>query len=391
VIIELKGVEFENKGAELMLQGILQRIELYWPDADIALTPGHKAPYKLRAAIGAWQKLSLRKSYLDANFLTKFLPRIIKAKLKGFGIVTEADIDVIIDASGFSYSDQWGSDLRVRHAAAEAGRLKAKGGAYIFMPQAMGPFKQESTQKLIKNGFPDAALVCARDEDTYNHLKQAGGEFSSLKQYKDFTNAVTGIVPSYFTDGEKKLCIIPNKNMVNPRNKNSQWLNSYVSTLVTYAHLAEENGLTPFLLNHEGDEDGEVIAEIIKQFGKPLEVIKEENPLMVKGIIQASRVAVCSRYHGCISALSSGKSCIGTSWSHKYERLYEEYNAEQLLIKPQMSRDQLSEVLALALDTESIVAQQIKSKALLFKQETEQLWLNVKKIVDSIAKAKVKH
>ncbi|SEK46691.1 Polysaccharide pyruvyl transferase family protein WcaK [Colwellia chukchiensis] len=388
MIIELKGVEFENKGAELMLHGILQRIEQYWPDAEIALTPGAKAPYKLRASLGAWQKLSLRKSYLDVNFLAKFLPNILTAKLKGFGIVTEADIDVIIDASGFSYSDQWGSDLRVRHAAAEASRLKAKGGAYIFMPQAMGPFNQDSTQKLIKNGFPNAALVCARDKDTYNHLFQASGGFSSLRQYKDFTNAVTGIVPEYFVDGDKKLCIIPNKNMVNPRNKHSQWLDSYIDTLVSFAHLAVEKKLTPFLLNHEGDEDGEVIAKIIEKFGQPLEVIKEENPLMVKGIIQASKVAVCSRYHGCISALSAGKSCIGTSWSHKYERLYEEYNAEALLIKPKMTHEALSEVLSLALDTESEVAKEVAKKASVFKQETEQLWQDVKAIVDSIAQAK---
>lgn len=386
MIIELKGVEFENKGAELMLRGILQRIETYWPDAEIALTPGPRASYKLRASIGAWQKLSLRKSYLDLNFFATKIPRLLRGKLSNWGLVTEADIDVIIDASGFSYSDQWGSDLRIRHAAAEAKRLNKKGKKYIFLPQAMGPFQNKSTKDLIKFGFPNASLVCARDSDTFSHLKNAGGEFPSLRQYKDFTNAVTGIVPEYFSDGESKLCIIPNKNMINPRNKNKEWINSYVDTLVTFAELAEVHELTPFLLNHEGDEDGEVIKLIKQKLGKSIEVIKEEDPLMVKGIIQSSRISVCSRYHGCISALSSGKTCIGTSWSHKYERLYEEYQAESLLIKATMSKEELNSVLEHALDNNSMTQENIKLNAKKFKLDTEVLWDEVRSVIDSIEK-----
>jgi len=384
MIIELKGVEFENKGAELMLRGILQRLAIHFPDADIALTPGPRASYKLRASISAWQKLSLRKSYLDLNSFAKYIPKILKLKLKSFGIVTEDDIDIIIDASGFSYSDQWGSDMRVRHAAAEAKRLKHKGGAYIFMPQAMGPFNQQSTQSLIKHGFPHASLVCARDDDTYSYLHNASGGFDSLKQYKDFTNAIKSIVPNDFIDGENKLCLIPNKNMVNPRNNNTQWLSSYVDTFVTFAKLAEKRGLTPFLLNHEGDEDGAVIAQIIESLGTELEVIKENDPLKVKGIIQNSRIAVCSRYHGCISALSSGKPCIGTSWSHKYERLYDEYEARNLLINPNMSETELAHVLDTALDTNSELVARINKQATLFKSETEHLWQEVFQIINKV-------
>ena len=384
MIIELKGVEFENKGAELMLRAILERIHAYWPDAQIAMTPGPKASYLERTSVGAWQKLSLRKSYLDLNGLCGYIPAPIRRYMKRWGVVLESDIDVIIDASGFSYSDQWGSDLRIRHAAAEARRLAARGKAYLFMPQAMGPFKAERTQKLIAEGFPHAALVCARDDDTWQHLKNAAGEFASLRQVKDFTNAVKGTVPDYFTDGERKMCIIPNKNMINPRNKNQGWLNRYIDTLVLFAQLSEQQGLTPFFLNHEGKEDGAVIEQALARLGKPYEVITESDPVKVKGIIQASRISLCSRYHGCISALSSGKPCIGTSWSHKYERLYEEYSATSLLITPDMTEQKMSEVLALALNEHSDIQQQIRERALQFKQETEQFWSEVKSIVDSV-------
>ena len=82
MIIELKGVEFENKGAELMLCGILQRIYSTWPDAQIALTPSPKASFLQRASVGAWQKLSLRKLYIDINGVSYHFPTSLKNYLK---------------------------------------------------------------------------------------------------------------------------------------------------------------------------------------------------------------------------------------------------------------------------------------------------------------------
>lgn len=386
MIIEIKGVEFENKGAELMLHGILQRIRLYWPHSEIALTPGPNAPYLMRSNVNAWQKLSLRKSIIDLNFLAYFLPGFIKKSFKKWGIVTEADINVIFDASGFSYSDQWGGDLRMRHAAAEAKRMKRKGMGYIFMPQAMGPFNRDSTKKIIKQGFPHASLVCARDDDTYRHLKKAGGNFESLRQYKDFTNAVDGVTPTYFLNGDSKLCIVPNKNMINPRNKNKEWIGSYIKTLAFFARTAKEHGLEVFFLNHEGPEDESVINEVNSLLDKKADIIRESDPLKVKGIIQSSRLSICSRYHGCISALSSGKACVGTSWSHKYERLYEEYECGELLVGPGMDESDLRSIFLKALDENSKVISDIQRNAKKFKEETEVFWSEIKEVVDEISK-----
>jgi polysaccharide pyruvyl transferase WcaK-like protein len=384
MIIELKGVEFENKGAELMLFGILERIHLYWPEAEIVLSPGRKSHYLKRAEIGAWQKLSLRKSYLDFNFISKYIPVMVKKKLRMWGVLTESDIDIVLDASGFSYSDQWGGNLRIRHAVSEIKRIESRGGKYIFMPQAMGPFKQERTKKLIQNGFPIASLVCARDKSSFDFIREASSEFESLKMFKDFTNSIVGLVPTYFTSGEKKVCIIPNKNMLETRNKNKGWDKSYVSTLVNFINISIDNGYIPFLLNHEGKEDKAVIDDVLREYGKPLKIIEESNPILVKGIIQASKLSICSRYHGCISALSSGKACIGTSWSHKYERLYEEYGALELLVKPGMTHQELTDVFIMALDDKSIVNAGIAVNSDAFKLETEGLWGVIKSIVDPV-------
>lgn len=383
MIIELKGVEFENKGAELMLQGLLQRIEQYWPEAEIALTPSAKANFQQRISVKAWQKLSLRKLYLDLNSLTYYLPKAARDYLKKWGVVTEADIDVVIDASGFSYSDQWSPKMSIRHLSAEIERNAKHQKPYIFMPQAMGPFSDAGVRKQIAKSFPKAALVCAREAATFKYIHDITGDFKALKQFGDFTNAVKGVLPEGFDTSKPMACIVPNKNMVNPRNKNKQWLECYESTLLAAVDIYRKKGLTPFFLNHEGAEDGELITRLNQSLPVPLDVIEEIDPLKVKGIIAASSAVLCSRFHGCISALSNGIACISTSWSHKYEHLHQGYKAEEFLLPAKVSKDELEHLIDKSLIVDSKAHKLIQQQALLFKQETEVLWAEVKAIIDA--------
>ena len=388
MFIELKGVEFENKGAELMLYAVLDKIKLYWPEAQIVLSPSSKAPYIKRTELGAWQKLSVRKLYIDLNELTYYIPKALRNWLKKWGILTEADIDMVIDASGFSYSDQWNPSMSIRHLSAEINRNHKHKKPYIFMPQAFGPFSSTSVKKNIAKSFHNAALVNAREQVSHKHLYDIMGESSNLQIYGDFTNAIDGILPSYFKDGHLKACIIPNKNMVNSRNNNKSWIDSYADTILTAIKIYQAKGLTPFFLNHEGKEDLTLINELNAQLSQPLEVYNEDNPLAVKGIIANSRGVLCSRFHGCVSALSNGIPCIGTSWSHKYEKLYSEYSASELLLTPNTASADIEKIIELTLDTdEQLITQHIKEKAQRFKVQTESLWNSVVKASNKYKKA----
>lgn len=381
MFIEIKGVQFVNKGAELMLASVVERVKEYWPEADIVLEGNPLSPYKSRAKLGAFQKLSLRKNIIDLNFISYYLPKAVRNYLKKWGVVTEADIDVVLDAAGFAYGDQWGT-LKIAHLGGELKRYKKNGCKYIFLPQALGTFSRAKDIKVLKQALPKAALICAREEDSYNNVRNIIGDASNLKQFPDFTNAVKGVVPEYWVDGQQKVCFIPNSNMIGVKNNNQDWKDNYVHIMTHLMKAVEELGLKPVLLNHEGTGDRDICNILNQQFDNKLELIEESDPLKVKGIIGGSKAIVCSRFHGCVSALSQGVVNLGTSWSHKYEQLFKEYGVSELLINPTSSDEQLTQLISSLFADDESYSTTINANAEKYKLVTETMWSTVVDVVN---------
>ncbi|WP_028771775.1 polysaccharide pyruvyl transferase family protein [Shewanella waksmanii] len=372
MMIEIKGSQFVNKGAELMVHAVIQQIKQRWPEAELVMAANPNSPYVERAKLGAYQKLSLRKNIVDLNIISYKLPKKFRHWLKHkWGIITEADITHVFDASGFAYGDQWGS-LTIKALAGEISRSKAHGQTYIFLPQALGPFTRTKDVSYLKRVLPEADLICAREDSSFKHVRDLIGDSPNLYKFPDFTNLVKGVLPEYFVDGQDKVLIIPNSNMISSRNNHSAWKENYLRVLNEAVSVVESRGLKAVLLNHEGTGDGEICDQVNQAAGGRLELIHEPNPLKVKGIIGASHAVICSRFHGCVSALSQGVPCIGTSWSHKYERLYEEYLQSECLIQPEISKEDLSKTLDIALELSNGQAQVEVRNAM--KTQSEDLW-----------------
>lgn len=381
MLIEIKGVQFVNKGAELMLYAILEQLKVHLPDAEICLAHNANSPYLKRAQIGAFQKVALLKNVIDLNRIFYFFPKKIRQYFKNrFGIVTEADIDVILDASGFSYGDQW-SDLVLHQVANEVTRLKTHNKKYIFLPQSLGPFTREENKKYAQKAFSNASLVFAREEPSFNHIEQLNGASTNLLRAPDFTNLLCPESSQIFAKYKDYFVVIPNSKMLSSKNKDTSWKANYVDVIKTLIEKALADGERVVILNHSGNDDSELCTLIQSGLSKVCDIIEPKTALEVKAVIGGAKAVVSSRFHGCVSALSQGIPCLATSWSHKYLELFKEYNSEHLLLNSKSSKDSLHISLEQVLNPEKQWLNGLKDNAQKYKLQSAEMWQRVVDVV----------
>ena len=86
------------------------------------------------------------------------------------------------------------------------------------------------------------------------------------------------------------------------------------------------------LLNHEGEKDLHLCSRIAASMGNSIPIITGLNAIETKAVVGAAYLVVSSRYHGVANALSSSVPCLATSWSHKYQKLLEEFGQGDCLV-----------------------------------------------------------
>ncbi|TPH18977.1 polysaccharide pyruvyl transferase family protein [Litorilituus lipolyticus] len=397
--IEIKGVQFSNKGAELMLVAIIEQLDNELGDYQITLSPGRFLPYEKRAKLGAWQKLSFRRGSIDLTGLISKLPSKILNFFKRYGLVTEKNVDVILDASGFAYGEQWG-DKSLLFTANEVIRCKKINKPYIFLPQAFGPFNQTRIREAARKIFSNASLTFPRDEHSYIAVMGTVGqnELGTIQLMPDFTCLVEPKpfekYQNQYTEAESKsICLIPNNKMVSKFHHTDaeQDTESYLNFLVTVGKYYQEQGWQVVLLNHEGKEDQAICQQIQEQLieGRHLnsvDIVEGLSAVDIKAFIGSVDAVVSSRFHGCVSALIQGVPCLATSWSHKYQMLFNEYGLLENVLDFKLKDHEIIEVLSAfnkELDKQS---QQSISHAEVVKRQTRNMWKQVFAMLEPINK-----
>ncbi|WGF87262.1 polysaccharide pyruvyl transferase family protein [Marinivivus vitaminiproducens] len=327
MMIEVKGIHFANQGAVLMLMATLQRLRQAFPQARFVIEP--RAPYPDRARFGLYQKLWGKRLGIEIGTLGGMVPNSVRNK---FGVVVDAEVDTILDLSGFAYSDSWGPAKIKNRMANHIGQWKRQGKQVILLPQALGPFENAAVREAFGAIVEHADLIFARDPQSLAYVEGAYGKRDNVKLGPDFSAIVSGYLPADRDRFRGRSCLIPNIRMMD---KTSGDLSGrYVEEMAGALARMDKEGTRPFVLVHEGAEDYELAEKIVAASGTGTEIVHETDPLITKGILGTTAFLVGSRFHGLVNALCQGVPVLGIGWSHKYRMLLRDYDSEDLLVDP---------------------------------------------------------
>lgn len=313
---EIYGLYLRNKGSQLMAVAIAQELGRRGLGTRLVVNPGFGS-YADRASIGAEQKLWFNGLPAWTNRLAG---RAVPRRLRGrFGLVLEPEIDVILDASGFRYSSQWGPE-KAEEAAREFARWHRQGKRIVLLPQAFGPFDDERTRRAIRAMAASAQVIYARDDTSRRALTDVIGP-EKVRQAPDFTTLLPGRPAPGVSLEPPYGCLVPNTRMLDM----TDWTEaSYVDLLRRAAGAMTREGVRPVVLLHEvGDSALGARVRDALPAGTPL--VAPRHPLELKGVLGGARIVVASRFHALVSALSQAVPSIATGWSHKYRELMRAY------------------------------------------------------------------
>lgn len=380
-VIELRGVEFHNKGAELMLYAILNRVRRELPGVVFVMETRSNAPIHKQRSVGIHTKLNMKKYGIDTSFWGRCIPLYLRNKM---GFVLEKDISIVLDGSGFAFGDFWGANKAGQRLADHIENWKNQGKKVIMLSQAFGDFKDEALRNKMSIILNHADLIFARDHYSYQYLQKISANKKHIHLRPDFTNLINGTVPDYFNPAIYEIGIIPNHKLLDSRVFSSN--DEYLEFLNSVILFILKKGKKPFFLIHEGSKDLKIAAQVNERYHLKVPVLKVEDPLHVKGIIGNSHAIVTSRFHGLVSALSQAIPCLCIGWSHKYLALMEDYHYPDGLIGEESLKGKALEMkmnLILDLDLIQHTKDVLKASSIQQKELAEDMWKMVFNVIEN--------
>ncbi len=338
MIVEVTGTGTANKGAELMLAAIRLHFWEVDPELRLVVTTNFGGVEK-RRHYGLGTRLD-RHNSRRSFMMMKFMPARFRAIL---GKAVEADIDAVIDASGFAFGDQCGPH-RVEAFARDVRRWKRQGKRVILLPQALGPFDDPRVRAAFRVVIEKSDLIYARDEISFEATRILVDSASHVRLAPDCTIPVKGRIAEQWRNEKQLALIVPNQRMIEKTSEAAA--QRYLPFLVRCIERLRALGLSPCLLLHDAKADEPLVAPLLSLLQDRIRVLTSDDPVELKGILGRAEVVIASRFHALVGALSQAVPCLATGWSHKYRMLFRDFGCEKFLL----DSDATDEAIATALD-----------------------------------------
>jgi colanic acid/amylovoran biosynthesis protein len=372
--IQIDNVGFINKGAELMLYAIQERL-IEEKELNVSFVKG-----RISGTNEECRKANLFSIPNFQRFKIKWQNHFEPKRLHSYGLVNKKDVNAILDAGGFQFGDQWidsytkKNNQLLREYYSEYKNANTK---IIFLPQAFGPFNHEIAKERIKIVFDHSDVIYAREQTSYNHLITLFGEQEKIKIAPDFTNLVNADITLHnYNIINGNICIIPNSKMISHTNKDVS--TDYLDFLIKLIQKLNQRGEKVILLNHEGPDDGHLIQDIIEHFPNNTNVSTFNDRLdayQVKAIIGHCKLLISSRFHGVVSGLNQQVPTFCTSWSHKYEELLNDYGVSENILNPSQFEVSFEKINNALNGTSTYLVNPDRIEML--KSQSEEMWIEI--------------
>ncbi len=332
MFIQIDFANYINKGAELMLYSVTDYLEKNLDNPQFVLGNSWYSREDLGNS-GLYKRLGLE---LFGYPIDKFLPKKIRKFAERRGLVRTSEVKIVLNAAGYYFRDgSFGISRCAKKEVHYYKNLKRNKSKVILLPQAFGPLKTKEAQQMVSAVFEYVDLAFARDAESYKSLVECLGSDKKVRLAPDFTNLYKVENMSYKA---KKIMadvtgdyavVIPNFNMFSVSDKEK-----YLNFLSETVNNVLASGKKVVVLNHERDGDKPIIDWLADNFKDRVVIADNLDANDVKYIISKSYLTMTSRFHGLVSALSSGVPALCTSWSHKYEELLADYHFKDAILNP---------------------------------------------------------
>ena len=325
------GVNSRNKGSQLLLEATARSLIAMGHTPLVSVTEVDTTGRRSCGAVGvvSVERLGAVRS-LGLDLLPVGLGRHLP-------FVGDARIDYVVDASGYSLTDHWGT-APARSRIARLARWRARGVGYSMLPQAFGPFAFPDVAAGARTVFEHADRIWARDLTSREHVL---GLLDGGQRVDVAPDVTIGLPVTPDTRAAGGTLLVPNWNIAKRSGPSGR--QRYVEALVAVALELQRQGRRVIGLSHEGAEDLRLITEVAGHV-PGIEVLDPASGLDCKRIIAGADLVISARYHALVSALSAGVPVIGHSWSHKYRALLDDFEVEGGLADPLDPRSTLGEL-----------------------------------------------
>lgn len=364
---------FVNKGDQLMLQATLQKARQYVPHAQLFVPrnvydenptfciANHLYPLAEKECLSK----RLRKSIAYNNLLWQQ------------EYVTPDQIDMVLDIAGFQFGDQWmqhADSSDVENRLNYYRQFSKPGCKVMFLSQAFGPFSNPLTASLMKGVSEKATLLFAREKASFEYLQQVVEAKEKIRLAPDFTQiCASAYHPILQLKENSYVTIILNSKMIT--HASNEVSKHYVDCMATICEQLMKSGVQIVLLNHEGEDDEELMRLVNSKLSHPQLVVSNVDAFNIKYIIQHGKLTISSRYHGVVSSLTQGVPTLCTSWSHKYQELLNDHGCSDGIIDPTDTEQACEKVMDALTNPDKYTTK--KGCLVEINRQTEEMWREV--------------